>query len=56
MPLPFDNATAERLAEWIANLMRADLAARGARNVRRLTVGIAETEMQTAYHIIDLIS
>ena len=54
--LPFDNATAERLAEWFAGRLRADLAARGIGNVRRIMVGVAETEMQTAYCTLDLLS
>ncbi len=54
--LPFDNATAERLAEWLATRMRTDLAARGVGNIRRITVGVAETEMQTAYCTLDLLS
>jgi 6-pyruvoyltetrahydropterin/6-carboxytetrahydropterin synthase len=48
--LDFDNATAERLAEYFARKLRDDLQARGAHNVRMLTIGVAETEMQTAYH------
>ena len=54
--LPFDNATAERLAEWFGERLRADLVARGARQVRHLLVGVAETEMQTAYWSSDLLS
>jgi len=54
--LPFDNATAERLAEWFAGRMQTDLAARDIHNVRRITVGVSETEMQTAFCTIDLLS
>lgn len=48
--LPFDNATAERLAEYFAGRLQGELQARGVANVQGITIGVAETEMQTAYH------
>lgn len=48
--LPIDNATTERLAEQLAHRIAATLEERAlGRNLRRLTVGIEETEMQTAF-------
>ncbi len=54
MPLPIDNVTAERLAEHFATKLRDDLLARGVRHLVSITVGIAETEMQTAFHTLRL--
>lgn len=48
--LEVENATAERLAEWFARRLRDELRARGVTNVASVAVGVAETEMQTAYH------
>lgn len=48
--LPFDNATAERLAEYFAQRVQAALRERGVTNVQSITIGVAETEMQTAYY------
>jgi 6-pyruvoyl-tetrahydropterin synthase len=47
--LSFDNATAERLAEYFARRLCDALDARNARNITSVTVGIAETAMQTAF-------
>ncbi len=47
--LDVDNATAERLAEYFAGRLVAELHQRGVRHLGIVTVGIAETEMQTAY-------
>jgi 6-pyruvoyltetrahydropterin/6-carboxytetrahydropterin synthase len=53
--LPVDNATAERLAEQLARRLAATLRERGlAANLQRLTVGVAETEMQTAFFTLAL--
>lgn len=58
--LPVDNVTAERLAELLAagvvNRLADDLAPtpEALRALERLTVGVAETEMQTAYYTRDL--
>lgn len=48
--LEIDNATAERLAEWFADRLCTELRAQGAHQVLTVTVGVSETEMQTAYH------
>jgi 6-pyruvoyltetrahydropterin/6-carboxytetrahydropterin synthase len=55
VPLPIDNATAERLAEQLARRIVQALAQRGVGdNLTRLTVGIEETEMQAAFFTLDL--
>jgi 6-pyruvoyl tetrahydropterin synthase/QueD family protein len=54
-PLPIDNATAERLAERLAGRIADHLRALGAGGtLTRLTVGIEETAMQTAFYTLDL--
>ncbi|MGB2694582.1 MAG: 6-pyruvoyl tetrahydropterin synthase family protein [Dehalococcoidia bacterium] len=50
LPLPIDNTTAERLAEWFAHRLRAALAARGATNVSSITVGIEEMPGQAGWY------
>jgi len=58
--LPVDNVTAERLAQLLAQGVAARLTEVLAptpdalRALERLTVGVAETEMQTAYYTHDL--
>lgn len=55
VPLDVDNVTAERLAELLATRIVHELRARGAgKTVERLSVGIEETEMQTAFYTLDL--
>jgi 6-pyruvoyltetrahydropterin/6-carboxytetrahydropterin synthase len=54
VPLAIDNVTAERLAEYFAGKLRDDLRAHGATNVRTITLGVAETEMQTAFHTLHI--
>lgn len=56
VPLPIDNATAERLAEQFAYRLadRLDAAAL-APNLTQLVVGIEETSMQTALYTLDLV-
>jgi 6-pyruvoyl tetrahydropterin synthase/QueD family protein len=55
VPLPVDNATAERLAEQLAHRIVEVLAQRGvAQHLTRLTVGIEETEMQVAFYTLEL--
>ncbi len=49
LPLPIDNTTAERLAEWFAGRLREALAERGATNVTSLTVGIEEMPGQAGW-------
>ena len=54
VPLDVDNATAERLAETLAHRIVAALNERGGTGtLERLTVGIEETEMQTAFYTLD---
>ena len=53
--LPIDNATTERLAELLARRLAEALHARGLdATLDRLTVGVEETEMQTAFYTLDL--
>jgi 6-pyruvoyltetrahydropterin/6-carboxytetrahydropterin synthase len=47
--LPIDNSTAERLAEWFAGRIAADLAARGAMNVTSIRVGVEEAPGQAGW-------
>ena len=55
VPLDVDNATAERLAEQLARRIAQELRARGVGGaLESLTVGIEETEMQTAFYTLDL--
>jgi 6-pyruvoyltetrahydropterin/6-carboxytetrahydropterin synthase len=55
VPLDVDNATAERLAEVLARRIVAALDERGVgAALTQLTVGIEETEMQTAFYTLDL--
>jgi 6-pyruvoyl tetrahydropterin synthase/QueD family protein len=49
LPLPLDNITAERLAEYIWGEVAREIRARGADSVTTLTVGIEEAPGQTAY-------
>ncbi len=52
VPLPVDNATAERLAEYLAGRIAERLHKQGAQNLRAITVGVEETEMQTAFYTL----
>jgi len=47
--LPLDNTTAERLAGWLCGRIAAELAARGATNVRRVSVGVEEMPGQAGW-------
>lgn len=54
VPLPVDNATAERLAERLALDIVGELRARGVGEaLALLTVGVEETAMQTAFYTLD---
>ncbi len=53
-PLPIDNTTAERLAEWLAGRILEGLRQRGARNLSLLTVGVEEAPGQAGWCIIPL--
>lgn len=50
--LPMDNATAERLAEYLAGRIAERLRERGAQNLQTIMVGVEETEMQTAFYTL----
>jgi 6-pyruvoyltetrahydropterin/6-carboxytetrahydropterin synthase len=50
LPLPIDNTTAERLAEYISGRLRASLTDRGANNLTSLTVGVEEQPGQTGWY------
>lgn len=50
--LDLDNITAERLAEYFASRLVSTLHDRGYHHLTTVTIGIAETDMQTAYHTI----
>ncbi len=54
LPLPIDNTTAERLAEWFAGRMLDDLRARGAVNLTSLTVGMEEAPGQAGWCVMAL--
>jgi 6-pyruvoyltetrahydropterin/6-carboxytetrahydropterin synthase len=53
LPLPIDNTTAERLAEWFAGRIAEALASRGATNVTRIAVGIEEMPGQSGWASVD---
>jgi 6-pyruvoyltetrahydropterin/6-carboxytetrahydropterin synthase len=50
IPLPIDNTTAERLAEWFNNRVWQSLMHRKASNVRSLTIEVNEGPDQKASH------
>lgn len=50
--LPIDNTTAERLAEWIAERLRAELVAAGATSIREITVGVEEMPGQAGWYTV----
>ncbi|HEY3345614.1 MAG TPA: 6-carboxytetrahydropterin synthase [Anaerolineaceae bacterium] len=49
LPLPLDNVTAERLAEYIWGEVAREIRAHGAEGVTTLSVGVEEAPGQTAY-------
>lgn len=49
LPLPIDNTTAERLAEYFVGRVRDALAARGATNISSVTVGVEEAPGQAGW-------
>jgi 6-pyruvoyltetrahydropterin/6-carboxytetrahydropterin synthase len=51
--LPIVNSTAECLAEWVAGRLQEVLAAAGAANIRRLSVGIEEMPGQAGWYTVD---
>jgi 6-pyruvoyl tetrahydropterin synthase/QueD family protein len=53
-PLPIDNTTAERLAEWFASRLAKELRARGAANLSSLTITVEEAPGQSASFTLPL--
>lgn len=53
-PLPIDNCTAERLAEWLAGQLAGQLHARGGANLSCLTVTVEEAPGQSASFTLSL--
>ncbi|MCK9518287.1 MAG: 6-carboxytetrahydropterin synthase [Dehalococcoidia bacterium] len=53
-PLPLDNTTSERIAEWVAGQLAKALQAQGATSIRKITVGIEEMPGQTGWYTVDL--
>ncbi len=49
LPLPIDNTTAERLAEYIGGRIHAALSERGASNLVSIAVGVEEMPGQTGW-------
>jgi 6-pyruvoyl tetrahydropterin synthase/QueD family protein len=50
LPLPIDNVTAERLAEYICQLLLEKLREHRAANIARVMVGVEESPGQTGYY------
>jgi 6-pyruvoyltetrahydropterin/6-carboxytetrahydropterin synthase len=48
--LPIDNSTAERLAEWVAGRLEAELRTRGTSNLTRIKVGVEEAPGQAGWY------
>ncbi len=48
--LPIDNSTAEQLARWFAEHIRAQLEERGAKNITSLAVGVEEMPGQAGWY------
>lgn len=52
--LPIPNTTAECIAEWFAGRLIGQLQAQGAKNLRRVSVGIEEMPGQAGWYTVDL--
>jgi len=50
VPLPIDNTTAERLAEWLAGRIAESLAEVGQSNLDSITVGVEEAPGQSGWY------
>ena len=50
--LDIDNSTAERLAEWLASRLAAEVAKRGGTNVMSITVGVEEMPGQAGWYTL----
>lgn len=53
-PLPIDNSTAERIAEWIAGRLLAVFATYEGAHFARLTVGVEEMPGQAGWYTVDM--
>lgn len=53
-PLPIDNSTAERLAEWFAGRLAEEFRVRGAVNLEAITVGVEEAPGQAGWCTLTL--
>ena len=53
-PLPIDNSTTERLAQWLAGRLAERLRSRGADNLSSLTVTVEEAPGQSASFTLSL--
>jgi 6-pyruvoyltetrahydropterin/6-carboxytetrahydropterin synthase len=54
LPLPLDNTTAERLAEYFASRLKAAFGERGITNIARITVGVEEAPGQAGWATLAL--
>jgi 6-pyruvoyltetrahydropterin/6-carboxytetrahydropterin synthase len=54
LPLPIDNTTAERLAEYFVERVRVGLQGADAANVSSITVGVEEAPGQAGYATVTL--
>ncbi len=52
-PLPIDNTTAERLAEWLASRLITHYRGLGVGTFRKVTVGIEESPGQTGWYTVE---
>lgn len=52
--LPIENTTAERIAEWIAGQLLAELGTRTEARFHRLTVGVEEMPGQAGWYTVEL--
>jgi 6-pyruvoyltetrahydropterin/6-carboxytetrahydropterin synthase len=55
LPLPVDNITAERLAEYVCDQVIEMLGEQEAANLSSITVGVEESPGQTAYYTRSLL-
>ena len=52
--LPIDNSTAERLAEWLAGRIAAEVTAAGGANLEEISVGVEEAPGQAGWYTLAL--
>jgi len=53
-PLPIDNSTAERLAQWLAGRLASQLGSAGVSNLHSITVGVEESPGQVGWFTLAL--